>query len=205
MNLVAAVKGMFGAVDPEAPLEDRTQKFMAEKWNELKNAYTVYHAAIWEAFLFYAGQMWIAWDENRKIWQPAQAADDWVPRPKINRYSPAVDAIASNFSTVPEVEAVARPADDQRLIGVAQVANALAQHVIKDNALRADYKSDEDKAGLAAQLLALAGCVFTEVRVEEEQTGTRPKVAPVTKYGYQCVGCDIHEGDLPEPVTACPA
>src|SRR5579885_1059917 len=108
-GLLQAVRGMFGGAPPSQP--DATSsapqtsgldpskalKFVQDRWTELKNAYVVYHQAIWEAFLFYAGQMWLDWDDARKVWQPQQPNDEWVPRPRINRFSPTVDAIASNF------------------------------------------------------------------------------------------------------------
>jgi hypothetical protein len=34
-------------------------QFTRDRWNDLKNAYVVYHQAIWQALLFYANQSWI--------------------------------------------------------------------------------------------------------------------------------------------------
>src|SRR5581483_1451717 len=115
-GLLQAVRGMFGGAPPAQPGtppspqgldQSKALKYVQDRWTELKNAYVVYHQGIWEAFLFYAGELWLDWDDGGKVWQPQQPNDEWVPRPRINRFSPTVDAIASNFYQLPEVEAVA--------------------------------------------------------------------------------------------------
>src|SRR5690242_5787336 len=78
-------------------------QYVNDRWTDLKNAYIVYHQACWQALLFYANQSWIDWDDARKVWYPLTPSDDWVPRPRINRFSPTVDAVASNIYQVPEV------------------------------------------------------------------------------------------------------
>ncbi|MGH7936538.1 MAG: hypothetical protein ACREF8_05980, partial [Chthoniobacterales bacterium] len=78
-------------------VRSRAGDFIRQKWDDLKNAYTVYHMTCWESFLFYAGQSRIEPDSTRKIYQPQQVPDNWTPQPQINRFSPAADAISANF------------------------------------------------------------------------------------------------------------
>lgn len=200
--------GMGSAPSGPAPapndLQSRAQSFVSEKWRELKQAYLVYHQKIWECRLFYSGQMWVDLDSTSKFWRVTEPADDFVPQPRINRFSAAVDAIASNFSSIPEVEAVAVPKDDEVSMAVASIANELAEHCFKDNALRADYKSDEDKAGYAAQELVLSGSVFTVVYPSEKKIGERPQTQLVDSFSVHCPQCDLYQRGLPAALQACP-
>src|SRR5450432_794153 len=70
-----------GDGSPPKPNVDpaRCLQFVQEKWNDLKNAYVVLHQSIWQSLLFYANQSWIDWDDARKVWQPQQPTDEWVP------------------------------------------------------------------------------------------------------------------------------
>ncbi len=111
-------------------------QFTQDKWNDLKNAYVVYHQAIWEALLFYANQTWIEWDEPRKVFQLQQSTDEWVPRPRINRFSPTIDAVASNFSALPPVEAIPRKQDNPDAHLVAQVCCDLADYAVQKEGLK---------------------------------------------------------------------
>jgi len=181
----------------------RADKFVSETWTRVKNAYWVKHQRFWEARLFYAGQFWFDFDIYRKQFTLQQPNDDFVPQPRINRFSPAIDSIASNFASIPEVEAVPVPQDDETSMGICEVINELTKHCIKDNALRSDYKSDEDKAGYAAQEFVLSGCCFTQVYPEDEVIGKRPKQEKKQVNAFQCLNCDIYQ-QTTEPVMACP-
>src|SRR5271163_1860506 len=81
-----------GGPPPDQPDQDSAKalEYTTNRWNDLKNAYVVYHQSIWEALLMYANQSWIEWDDARKVWQPQQPNDEWVPKPRINRFSPTV-------------------------------------------------------------------------------------------------------------------
>lgn len=193
-----------GGAAPEAELSSKTEKYVSVKWTELSQAYYIYHSWIWETFLMYAGQLWLRYNTNRRIYELAPPKDDFVPQPRINRFAPAIDAIASNFAQIPEVEAIPSPIDDVKAMAVAEIANKLAEHAIKDCALRSDYKSQEDKIGLSAQLFVLAGCFFTEVYPEDEQLGTRPVMEGQNAFSMQCVGCDIYQNGLEAPPATCP-
>src|SRR5216683_943776 len=85
--------------------------------------------SIWQTLLFYANQSWIDWDDARKVRQPQQPTDEWVPRPRINRFSPTIDAVASNFSQIPEIESTPKPMDDLTANMVSQVSTKLAEYV----------------------------------------------------------------------------
>jgi len=121
-GLLQAVRGLLGggsASQSDAPDgqgtgvdQNKALQFTQDRWNDLKNAYVVYHQAIWQTLLFYANQSLIDWDDARKVWQPQQPTDEWVPRPRVNRFSPTIDAIASNFYQLPQLETVPKEQDD---------------------------------------------------------------------------------------------
>src|SRR5262245_13299701 len=100
--------------------------------------------------------------------------DKWVPMSNINRFGPWIDGLASNFGAVPEIEAIPVPLDDPVNMGVADIANKLADFAIKDNALRSDYGSREDRSAIARQLFTLTGCIFGRVREEQKPIGEQP-------------------------------
>ena len=116
----------------ESDLESRTNAFISQQWLDLKSAYWIYHSWIWESILLYSGNLWLRWNSVRKSYELDIPDDQQVPRPRINRFAPAIDAIASNFQSIPEVEAVAVPKDDFQKIGIAEVCNILSDHFIKD-------------------------------------------------------------------------
>jgi hypothetical protein len=198
-GLLQAVRGMFGGAPPSpqpdaAPTAGLDQakalEYVQNRWNELKNAYVVYHQAIWETFLFYAGQMWLDWDDARKVWQPQQPNDEWVPRPRINRFSPTVDAIASNFFQLPEVEAVAKAEDDPESHAIAEICTDLADWAVQKEGLKSQQGDKPDKVGLAAQLYVLAGGLFTIIRVNQKDLGQKNKQAMGPASSYTCTVCD---------------
>jgi hypothetical protein len=169
---------------------DKALKYTQDRWTELKNAYVVYHQAIWEALLFYAGQMWLDWDDARKVWQPQQPNDEWVPRPRINRFSPTVDAIASNFYQLPEVEAVASDDNDPSAHAVADICSDLADYAVQKEGLKSQQGEKPDKVGLAAQLFVLTGGVITIIRVNQKEIGQAPQKGMGPAVGYHCEVCD---------------
>lgn len=192
---------------PEAPPEDpafegRCNAFVAKQWLDLKAAYWVYHSWIWEALLMYSGNLWLKWNSTRRGYEMDSPEDDFTPRPRINRYAPAIDAIASNFQVIPEVEAVPTPADDASKMGIAEVCNELSDHFIKDCALRSDFRTDEDKVSMAGQWFVLAGCFGTNVFVEDKPIGEKPVMISQPAVGMQCQGCDTYGTVSPEEAQA---
>lgn len=145
------------------------------------------------------------WDDARKVWQPQQPTDEWVPRPRINRFSPTVDAVASNFAQIPEIEAVPKPEDDPTANMVSQVCTKLSEYIVVKEALKHQYKTALDKCGLAAQLFVLCGGVFSIIRVKNDKTNI-PKQSMQSAYGYTCPNCDRYVVGAPgqEPPQFCP-
>lgn len=186
----------------EDSLTGKIEKFIGEQWTDLKSAYWIYHSWIWESILMYSGSLWLKFNTGRRIFDQDEPADDFTPRPRINRFAPAIDAIASNFNTVPEIEAVPAPKDDFEKIGIADVCNTLADYFIKDTALRTDFRSDEDKVSIAGQWFTLAGCFFTNVFAEDEEVGQRHVQAEQPMVGMQCTKCDTYGTVTPEEADA---
>src|SRR5882672_2937306 len=204
-GLLSAVRGAMGAPGRSADgqkdrdastgnADDQNKskrlQYVTDKWTDLKNAYIVYHQSIWQSLLFYANQSWIDWDDARKVWQPQQPSDDWVPRPRINRFSPTMDAVISNFSALPEVEAVPKKQDNPTAHIVAEVCCDLVDYFIVKEGLKHQQGEQADKVGLAAQLFVLEGGVFTILRVRKNKLGQQAKQAIQPAMGYQCDVCD---------------
>lgn len=192
--------GMGDGIDSNAALQ-----YVSEKWTERKNAYVVYHSAVWLTFLYYANQSWVEWDDTRKMWQPQTTTDEWVPRPRINRFSPTVDAVASNFAQIPEVEAIAKPDDDPTAVMVSQVCTKLSEYIVVKESLKRQIGQALDRAGLSAQLFVLCGGMFSIIRVKNSKTN-KPREAMQDTYGYTCGNCDRYVTDTPgnEPPQFCP-
>lgn len=188
---------------PASEMEMEIGRFITEKWVDLKSAYWVYHQAVWGALLNYAGELWLNYDQQRAMYSRAVPKDDFVPQPRINKFAPAIDAIASNFQQVPEVEAVPTPLDDLGNVGIAEIANLLAQHYVKESGLRSDYQGKDDKVGMAGQLFVLTGCLLTNNWMEDKEIGRRPKMTDQPMFGVQCVACDKYSEVAEEP-EACP-
>lgn len=165
-------------------------QFIQGRWEDLKNAYIVYHQSIWQSLLFYANQSWIDWDDARKVWYPLTPSDDWVPRPRINRFSPTVDAVASNLYKVPEVEATPTPDDDPDANSVSWVCNELARYCLKKEGLKVPKGTQDDKSGSAAQQFVLCGGVFTIIRAIKKALGQTPRRSTQQSQGYTCQTCD---------------
>ena len=208
-GLLNAVRGLLGGSDNGAGDsgvdESKALQFTQDRWNDLKNSYVVWHQSIWQALLFYANQSWIDWDDARKVWQPQQPTDEWVPRPRINRFSPTIDAVASNFASVPEIEAIAVIDDDPMANAVARVATRLSSWALMKEGLKVQTGQKSDRAGIAAQLFVLAGGIFTIIRVKDN-VKMRDKMAPTEVESWHCETCDYYEQmgpDEPAPVV-CP-
>lgn len=173
----------------DKPSQDRLQ-YIEDRWTDLKNAYIVYHQAIWQSLLFYANQSWIDWDDARKVWYPLTPSDDWVPRPRINRFSPTVDAVASNIYRIPDVEATAVPPDDPRANMVAEIATKLAEYCLEKEGLQTPKDMQDDKAGAAAQQFVLCGGVFTIIRPIDKVVGQSPRKSAQKAQAFTCPNCD---------------
>lgn len=194
----------------DSPDQDQTQEqaltYTQQRWTDLKNAFTVYHQAVWQALLFYANESWIQWDDSRKIWTPDEAEDEWTPRPRINRFSPTVDAVASNFARVPDVDCMPTPDDDPVALMVSTVSGKVVEWVFRDQGLLSNRKSQHDKSGLAAQLFVLGGGFITEVEAIPGPAQSQPSMAPAPMHQVSCPTCDkVTEipGNMPPP-TSCP-
>lgn len=191
--------------DLTAPLQERADKFVCDTWENVKGSQTVYRQSVWQSLLFYAGQFWIEWDNDKRTFNRQRPKDSFVPQPNINRFSPWIDGIASNFSNVPEIEAIPVPIDDPVHMGVADVVNELVKHAIKDNALRSDYGGREDRSADARQIFTLTGAVFSTVRIDKKKIGDQPRMEMAPSFSVQCLSCDQFFPDLPEPLPMCPA
>lgn len=194
--------------DPSAPTPDtqvdpsKALQFTQDRWNDLKNSYVVWHQSIWQSLLYYANQSWIDWDDARKVWQPQQPTDEWVPRPRINRFSPTVDAVASNFAEVPEVEALPVAKDDPNANAIACVASKLSRYAMFKEGLRVQTGQKSDRAGMAAQCFVLMGGFFTIIDVENNPE-VKQKQQELAVQGYTCPTCDTYE--QMEPGTGAPS
>lgn len=186
----------------------QANEFMSDKWEKVKECYLIYHQLVWNSFLFYVGQFWITWDTGRKAFNPDVPEDEWTPQPKINRFSPAIDAVASNFANVPEIEAVAsdtKSGADLTNIGVAEISNLVAKYLRDMAAIDKPRDGEESLSEEAGQIYTLAGTVFTEVESYQKEIGTKPIMEGQDLFGVQCTQCDYYE-EVPQPpeVPTCP-
>ncbi len=209
MALMDKIKGLFKTGQGEAfdEIAQKASEWVGKTWGEIKHSKVMYNMNVWRSRLFYCAEFWIELDRTssaQATWKKSEPEDETFPMPRLNRFSPAIDGVSSNFNAIPEIEALPQPDDDERVMGVAEIVNDLLDYCIKDNALRSDYKADEDKAGYAAQEFTLSGCVFTIVHPEDVVIGKRPKTEQQSRYAYQCIPCDVYERDLEQPVEACP-
>lgn len=166
----------------------------AERWitanfQKVKIAYVTYHQNVWQAILFYVGQTWIQWDQSRRWWIPSVPEDDFTPQPKINYYSPAIDAMASNFNTIPPIECVARDADGDEQYkrhGISQVANRLAKDFILRTGLKSDFQSKGDKPSEAALFFVLGGSLFTYVQARDKTPVESEDLGTISEKSVEC-------------------
>jgi hypothetical protein len=155
--------------------ERLTRNFISDRWAKIRTSYLTYHQLIWQSILFYVGQTWITWNAFSRTYYPSVPEDEYTPQPKINRYSPAVDAIATLFNTIPLIEAVGKDADgDEQYIrhGIARVASKLARHFQIMQGLKSDFRSQGDQPSNAGLMYVLCGTLFTAVRCIESTKDT---------------------------------
>lgn len=199
-GLLQRVRGLLGGAAPPAQSgtgetqgtdASKALAFTQDKWNDLKNAYVVIHQAIWETFLFYANQSWIKLDDARKTWVPSTPSDEWVPNPRINRFSPTIDAVTSNFSALPQVEATPKHQNSPPEAHlVAQVCCDLIDWAVQKEGLKSQQGESLDKVGLAAQLFVLSGGLFSILRADKKDLGQTAQQGMGPAMGYQCQTCD---------------
>lgn len=155
--------------------EKAIKSWVGDKWLKIRTSYLTYHQLIWQSILFYVGQTWLTWDPYRKMYFPTVPEDEYTPQPRINRYSPAVDAVATNFNSIPPIEAVAKDADGDEQYkrhGIAMVASRLAKDFLVKQGLKSDFQSKGDTPSEAGLMYVLFGTVFTAVRVIKVQKQT---------------------------------
>lgn len=201
-NLLSALSGIIKPQETEAKTSSDSIKVAAEewcakKWDENKSSYLVYHQLVWQSLLMYAGLLWISWDRTRRMLMVSTPDDGWTPQPNVNRFSPAIDSIASILQ-MPEIEAIPREEDDMDAHDIAAVANVIADWSVQQAGLNDDFKSQEDKVGNARQLFVLAGTVFTIVEPDELDVQQVAQKEPKPAWGVQCPQCDTYT-KLPVP------
>lgn len=203
-NIAKALGG--GSADPEQgnDLLAQAKDWFNQTYPHLKSVYNTYRANVWLALFFYINEPWVEYTAARNVVTKTEPNDDWVPQPKINRFSPAIDSVASIFNVVPEVEAVPKPDDDESKMGIASIASKLADHALASFGLRSDYKEEDDLPGQVAQLFTLAGTAFTFVYTSTEKIGDRPLYDDFEQQGVQCPNCDTYEKMDQAPTGPCP-
>lgn len=206
-NLLSAVTGGKSTPSDKPERQDRTStgssnekevgEWLSDKWEKIRTSYLTYHQLIWQSILFYVGQTWLTWDPYRKFYYPSVPEDEFTPQPRINRFSPAVDAIATNFNSIPAVEFIAVDADGDEQYkrhGIAMVATRLAKDFSKRQGLKSDFKSKGTKPTKAAMIYVLSGGCYTSLRVKQSTTQT--PIGPLTQY--------IVDMDLLSPLVMLP-
>jgi hypothetical protein len=177
--------------------EKEARTWISDKWAKVRTSYLTYHQLIWQSILFYVGQTWLTWDPYRKFYYPSVPEDEFTPQPRINEFSPAVDAVATNFNSIPPVEAIAVDADGDEQYkrhGIALVASRLAKDFLKRQGLKSDFKSKGNKPTQAAMIFVLSGGLCTGLRVRQKQRDT--PLGPLTEYEV--------EMDLLNPMVVLP-
>jgi len=116
-----------------------------------------------------------------------------------------VDAVASNFASIPEIESIPKPEDDPTANMVSQVCTKLAEYIVVKEALKHQFKTALDKSGLAAQLFVLCGGIFSIIRVKNNKT-QRPQQGMLDASSYTCPNCDRFVVGAPgqPPPQFCP-
>lgn len=175
--------------DPDVD-QEAAQAWVSANFNKIKISMATYHQNIWRAILFYVGQTWLTWDQGRRWWIPSVPEDDFTPQPRINYFSPAMDAVASNFNTIPQVEAIARDTESDeeqyRRHGIATVANLLAKDFVMRTALKSDFQSRDDKPSKAALTFILQGTLLTYVQAREKKPMQGGDLGTITERSVEC-------------------
>lgn len=176
------------------PTGTKIEGWLLQKWEDLRTAYTVYHQICWQNFLYYAGQLWILWDKDRRLWYPAIPEDEYTPQPVINEFAPAIDSITSVFK-IPSVESSPKVEDNEDAHEIAEIANVIAAEFIRENGMENGGTTDNhdgvgDRAG---QLFTLAGNFFSIVRKKKVGAGEQPVIETVPMMQVNCLDCGLSD------------
>lgn len=177
---------------------DEAEGWVTEKFQKLRTAYLIYHRNVWEAILFYVGQTWIEWDSTYNFYNRVEPENDSQPMPRVNYFAPAIDAICTNFNTIPPIEAAARDADGDEQYkrhGIAQVANRLAKDFLIRTGAKADFQSKGDVPSEAAQLFVLGATFATYVQCRSAPP-IQSALGPIPQQSVEC--------DLVSPLAILP-
>jgi hypothetical protein len=138
------------------------------------------------------------------VWQPQQPTDEWVPRPRINRFSPTVDAVTSNFA-YPEIESIAKDDDDPMAVCIANICTKLCDYIAVKESLKVQQGQKGDRVGIARQLFVLAGGIATRIHVKDNQIMV-DKMQETPTQAWSCQTCDTYNQLDPgeQPPTVCP-
>ena len=220
-TLMSSLKNMIGGGSaPQVPQKDtrvtRTstgtteekvvKSWLGDKWEKVRGSYLTYHQLVWQAILFYVGQTWLTWDPYRKFYYPSVPEDEFTPQPRINEFSPAVDAVATNFNTIPPIEAVAIESDGDEQAknhGIAMVASRLADVFLKKQGLKSDFKSRGNEPTNAAMTFVLAGGLCTALRVRQKTRQVGPSVDPLGSLTIYEVDMDLLNPMVVLPRPGC--
>ena len=162
--------------------EKTVRSWIGDKWEKVRGSYLTYHQLIWQSILFYVGQTWLTWDPYRKFYYPSVPEDEFTPQPRVNEFSPAIDAVATNFNSIPPIEAVATESDGDEQAkrhGIAMVASRLADVFMKKQGLKSDFKSKGNEPTNAAMIFVLAGGLCTSLRVRQTVKTVGPSADPL--------------------------
>lgn len=177
-------------LDPNSPVNlEEANAWVSDNFQKVKIAFVTYHQMVWQAILFYVGQTWLTWDIGRRWWIPSVPEDDFTPQPKINYFSPTIDAVCSNFNSIPTIEAKARDADGDeqyRRYGIAQVASRLSKDFTMRTGMKSDFESKGDKPSEAAMLFVLGGSLFTYVQARDATSTQSPDLGPIQTKTVEC-------------------
>lgn len=188
--------------DPQSKVSPaEADAWVTSNFQKIKTSLMTYHQQVWQAILFYVGNTWINWDISRNFWVPQAPVDDFTPQPRINYYAPPIDAIASNFNSIPPVESIARDADgdeEYKRHGISVVANRLAKDFILRTGLKSDFQSKGDKPSVAAYKFVLCGTLFTYVQTRSSTPIASPDLGEIAQVTVECDLCDSLEG-MPRP------
>lgn len=166
-----------------------TEMWISSTFDKIKTSCMTFHSTVWQCILFYVGQTWIEWDKDKNWWAPSVSEDDFTPQPRINYFAPAIDAICSNFNTVPPIEAVARDADgdeEYKRHGIALIANRVAKDFILRTALKSEFQSKDDKPSEAAMMYVLGGSLFTYLTARDKTPIQSEYLGPIAEKTIEC-------------------
>lgn len=155
--------------------EPVVRNWVSNMWAKVRTSYLTYHQMVWQSILFYVGQTWVTWDPYRKLYYPSVPEDEFTPQPRINRFSPSIDAIATNFNTIPSISFIAADSegDEQyKRHGIASVASSLAADFIKKQGMKSDFNNKPGKPTKAAMDFVLSGSLYTRLHLIDKSRQT---------------------------------